>query len=90
MPDTFCSVWIHYVFSSIQDAGGDARATMWDGRPRPSDCRRRLGKMSKLQRAALRAAPEGIESKQTETRCWAASQVCLRCGVVVPKANRDP
>ena len=22
-------------------AGGDARATMWDGRPRPSDCRRR-------------------------------------------------
>src|SRR6516164_3494488 len=22
-------------------AGGDARATMWDGRPRPSDCRKR-------------------------------------------------
>jgi hypothetical protein len=26
------------------NAGGDARATMWDGRPRPSDCRKRLGK----------------------------------------------
>jgi len=22
--------------ASIRDAGGDARATMWDGRPRPS------------------------------------------------------
>src|SRR5215470_8083039 len=29
--------------ASIPDAGGDARATMWDGRPRPSDCRKRLG-----------------------------------------------
>jgi len=24
-------------------AGGEARATMWDGRPRPSDHRKRLG-----------------------------------------------
>src|SRR5215472_16015515 len=24
-------------------AGGDTRATMWDGRPRPSDCRKRHG-----------------------------------------------
>jgi hypothetical protein len=28
----------------LSDAGADARATMWDGRPRPSDCRKRLGK----------------------------------------------
>ena len=27
-------------------------------------------------RAALGAAPEEIESKQTGTRCWAASKVC--------------
>src|SRR5215472_14419347 len=26
-----------------QGAGGVARATLWDGRPRPSDCRKRLG-----------------------------------------------
>src|SRR5215469_7403917 len=29
--------------SKHQSAAGDARATMWDQRPRPSDCRKRLG-----------------------------------------------
>jgi hypothetical protein len=28
---------------AVPNAGVDARATMWDGRPRPSECRKRLG-----------------------------------------------
>src|SRR5262249_53685982 len=36
------------------DAGGDARATMWDGRPRPSDCRKRLGNLPDSRRHAIR------------------------------------
>src|SRR6516164_4541881 len=47
--------------ASIRDAGVDARATMWDGRPRPSDCRKRLGKMSKLQ-VPLLPTPGGAGS----------------------------
>jgi len=31
------------VAGNALSAGGEARATMWDGRPRPSDCRKRLG-----------------------------------------------
>ena len=38
-------------------AGGDARATMWDGRPRPSDCRKRLGKLAKAQGNDTAAGP---------------------------------
>src|SRR6516164_7445267 len=37
--------------AKLPSAGGDARATMWDGRPRPSpsDCPKRLGIWPKLQ-----------------------------------------
>jgi len=37
------------------NAGGDARATMWDGRPRPSDGRKGLGNWPN-SRAPLRGA----------------------------------
>src|ERR1700757_742060 len=42
----------------LLSAGGDARATMWDGRPRPSDCRKRLGKFR--SGASRRIKPESI------------------------------
>ena len=45
------------------NAGVDARATMWDGRPGPSDCRKRLGKLGKLQRAS-QATPQLIAEPQ--------------------------
>jgi len=45
------------------NAGVDARATMWDGRPRPSVCRKRLGKLAKLQRAS-QATPQLIAEPQ--------------------------
>jgi hypothetical protein len=37
-----------------------------------------LARFSRYE-AAREAALENIEFEQTETRCWAASQVCERC-----------
>jgi hypothetical protein len=53
--------------ASIRDAGWDARATMWDGRPRPSWKGRHRGRPS-LEMAKARKAPSLIRRRSLPLR----------------------
>src|SRR6516162_4411885 len=56
-------------------AGGDPRATMWDGRPRPSDCRKRLGNWPNS-----RGQPRGgeIPRQSASELVWTPSNTLLK------------
>ena len=60
--------------TSIRDAGVDARATLWDGRPRPSDRRKRLGKMSKLQGRRRKRRPSKLIQNRNKTAAERCSE----------------
>ena len=54
----------------LPNAGGDARAIMWDGRPRPSDWQKRLGHWPtkdyvRLDKEVVRRWVKGVDRRET-------------------------